>query len=912
MHKLVRAIKAMFFGIGNFFSFPHLKKAVAIFGVLFLIIANFVPVSVSESGGIRGEVLVAHAAGPAPTGSGTASAPAPAAPAAPAQTVAPVAPPVGQSNECNGSYSPGCLAQGVVIWVLGAIIELLGKVVQFLISILLSFAKYNGFSDALAVQRGWVIVRDICNMFFIVILLVSAFSTILQYESGFHYTKVLPKLLLMAVLINFSRTLIQLLIDFSQVVMLTFVNAFYQAGAGNFVQALGLLDYLQITNNSSIPGSGINTVLAYFLAAILLIISVGVILILVAYIIARIIGLWIALIFSPIALFELAVPSRLQKGMSTFTDKYWKRLSAMLTGGPIVAFFLWLTLAIVQETAKTGGMAQSLGLWRPDAGEPESFFSNIGNTQGIAAFIIAIAMMLLGLDAAVDAASDMGSTTLKKVADTVKSYTMKAATWAAKSPATGAVLAARKTRLAQAGATAAMALGVGRLSTTVNKALQSEMVRPKVMREKKAAAQTEQMKNMTVSQQMAAMASAGPEARAKYLQNLGSEKTQKELQSQYEREERKRLSKTLSGDELNRAVKTNAEARAVQFRAQNLDEGRTLAERRKDFETADAIKKQQLANPMLSADPGKRNALVTEVLNDPKKLAGLENTKNAEIARRMLTSRGILTEAGGKLNVGNLAAFEMLKKQKEVKDNKELTAALNMVARYVQNTPNVDTNVVDSATVSKDKFGRHKLFDRSGKAMRSGAEQTAYDDLRGRPDATGTPTTTPEWDNKATVQSFLGTGGHLEDLNVGAMTPSGFLEGTPADTLKGIVEDSTSAAVTAATTAPDPKVLNDSMGQMGAIMAQLNSQNQAVIDRVLEGLADANFDNLVVNGFQDMNTANKRLALSIIERIQARVAQGGSPTSISDLSGRISSGVNGMSKPPRVLIDTVNKPADID
>ncbi len=224
----------------------------------------------------------------------------------------------------------GCLVLSLFTSVLGLVVSFLGGLITILIEILLAFAKYNGFSSALPVMVGWKIVRDVCNMFFIVILLVSAFATILQYKvSEFHYTAVLPKLLLSAVLINFSRTLVQLLVDFSQVVMLTFVNAFYQAGAGNFVQALGLTDYLQFVQtqqqSTSAPASFTNVVLAYMLAVILLIIANGTVLILICYIVVRIVGLWVALIFAPIAMLEFAVPAKLQKGMSAITDKYWKK-----------------------------------------------------------------------------------------------------------------------------------------------------------------------------------------------------------------------------------------------------------------------------------------------------------------------------------------------------------------------------------------------------------------------------------------------------------------------------------------------------------------------------------------------------------------------------------------------------------
>jgi hypothetical protein len=83
--------------------------------------------------------------------------------------------------------------------------------------------SYQNFIGSEAVIQGWVIVRDLSNMFFVVILLVIAFATILHIEN-YNYKKWLPKLILMAVLINFSKTICGLLIDVAQIVMLTLLT----------------------------------------------------------------------------------------------------------------------------------------------------------------------------------------------------------------------------------------------------------------------------------------------------------------------------------------------------------------------------------------------------------------------------------------------------------------------------------------------------------------------------------------------------------------------------------------------------------------------------------------------------------------------------------------------------------------
>ena len=105
------------------------------------------------------------------------------------------------------------------------IIGLLTSLLLFLIDWVASLFQYNNFLHSQAVLIGWPLVRDLCNMFFVVIMLIVAFSTILKV-SRYHYKDILWKLLIMAILINFSKTILGFIIDFGQVIMLAFVNGF--------------------------------------------------------------------------------------------------------------------------------------------------------------------------------------------------------------------------------------------------------------------------------------------------------------------------------------------------------------------------------------------------------------------------------------------------------------------------------------------------------------------------------------------------------------------------------------------------------------------------------------------------------------------------------------------------------------
>ncbi len=371
-------------------------------------------------------------------------------------------------------------AFNLIIAIIASVVQFLGHVFVYIVDIFLGFARYNGFADAQPVKLGWVIVRDICNMFFIVVLLISAFSTIIGYDSSLRYNAVVPKLLLMAILINFSRTLIQVLIDFSQVVMLTFVNAFRAAGAGNFTAAFRINDLLSMRDDvqaASTAGGGVTSLDqqhfdlmvqifgSFLLALVLIIIANGVMIIMVAYILARIIGLWVALIFSPAAFLVTALPGKLAGGLSSFSGKYWSRLTGMLTGGPVVMFFIYLTFAILQTpaaatpptappagqaasgqaatpAATTGsGLSSQLGLYQPtpeiNAAGATQFLTNVGTSDNIASFIVAVALMLMALEAAVEAANAVDSTVGKfagQVGSASKGLAFGAAALAASTP----------------------------------------------------------------------------------------------------------------------------------------------------------------------------------------------------------------------------------------------------------------------------------------------------------------------------------------------------------------------------------------------------------------------------------------------------------------------------------------------
>lgn len=233
----------------------------------------------------------------------------------------------------------------ILSWIANIFLMLFGWLLTLLIDVLINVANFNTFINASAVTYGWVIVRDLCNMFFILIFLVIAFATILRIES-YNSKKLLPKLFIMAVLINFSKTICGLFIDFGQVIMLNFVNAFSNHGGGNFI-TLFQTDKITSIHIFKENTTGVDSwaiVVSIILGVAALIVTNIVVLVMLAVLIMRIIMLWIYIILSPLAFLLSAFPAG-QK----YASEWWGDFTKYVITGPVLAFFIWLALTMSAE-----------------------------------------------------------------------------------------------------------------------------------------------------------------------------------------------------------------------------------------------------------------------------------------------------------------------------------------------------------------------------------------------------------------------------------------------------------------------------------------------------------------------------------------------------------------------------------
>lgn len=287
----------------------------------------------------------------------------------------------------------------VISWIATGAAYVLGYFLTLVLDVLVIIAQYNRFTTAEPIVVGWVIVRDLCNMFFVLILLIIAFATILRRED-YSAKRWLPKLLIMAVLINFSKTISGLIIDFSQVIMLTFVNAFASNGASNFVSMFQINKYLsmpfadkadafaQTDDNNLLFSTLLGLVAGVVALLITLIISIA----LLTSLAMRIVMLWVYVILSPLAYLMAAFPAG-QK----YSGQWWSSFSKEVIGGPVLAFFIWLALVTV-STTNIGLTDFNANSAATSNGKPQvSAGTDLFTSNNFSTYIITIAMLMGGL-----------------------------------------------------------------------------------------------------------------------------------------------------------------------------------------------------------------------------------------------------------------------------------------------------------------------------------------------------------------------------------------------------------------------------------------------------------------------------------------------------------------------------------
>ncbi len=300
------------------------------------------------------------------------------------------------------SYAAGEGVAKVLGWIIYPFIWIFGKLAILFLDILISIAQYDNFIHSSAVSYGWIVVRDLCNMFFVLILLIIAFASILRIES-YNLKTWLPKLVIMAVLINFSKLICGLFIDFSQVIMLTFINAIKDIAGPNLTEMLGISKILSASSSQEAQVDFSSVIGSIILGLVIVIIATVVILTMTVMLAMRVVMIWIYVVLSPLAYLLASFPQGQQ-----YSQKWWSDFSKNLIIGPVLAFFLWLSFASLgglngqDDIKKMSAVENNVSGGFPlTDGTPTSTLAvastQAGTKDNMILFIVSIGMLLGGM-----------------------------------------------------------------------------------------------------------------------------------------------------------------------------------------------------------------------------------------------------------------------------------------------------------------------------------------------------------------------------------------------------------------------------------------------------------------------------------------------------------------------------------
>lgn len=282
------------------------------------------------------------------------------------------------------------------------------SITVFILRFVIEIASYNGYINSTAVGLGWILVRDVANMFFVIILMLIAFGTVLGLEE-YAWKKLLVKFVLAAILVNFSRVICGVIIDAAQVFMMTFISGVAATAGGNLVNALALNNVLTFTKSTYMDPKQMVTSNMVASAMLACIFSFGAMVIIGAYLVvllARVVALWILIILSPLS-FVLGVIPKFQ----TYSGQWWSEFSNNVIIGPVLAFFLWLAFAVAgggtahQEFADSPySMSESNYEQEMQAmaqsGDGGSNLNSFLENETLASFLIAFFMLMAGVKVA--------------------------------------------------------------------------------------------------------------------------------------------------------------------------------------------------------------------------------------------------------------------------------------------------------------------------------------------------------------------------------------------------------------------------------------------------------------------------------------------------------------------------------
>lgn len=241
-------------------------------------------------------------------------------------------------------------------WVGSLIFRLAGLLIEWALTMngqILNLQK-NFF-----LEMGWKTVINIADLALIVAMIVIAFATMLDYQS-YGMKKALPKLIVVALLVNFSLAIPGVLMDITGLLTAFFVNQSGLAGGGMSSALASAFDISKMFEVKPEMAGQVKTISAAGALSTAVLIPIGSIIFQILFtiiasiilftfawmLVVRYIKLSFLLIVSPLIFVAWIFPATKKQW-----TKWWDDFIRWTLFAPIVMFFVWLSVAALRKSA---------------------------------------------------------------------------------------------------------------------------------------------------------------------------------------------------------------------------------------------------------------------------------------------------------------------------------------------------------------------------------------------------------------------------------------------------------------------------------------------------------------------------------------------------------------------------------
>lgn len=308
------------------------------------------------------------------------------------------------SDACSSVSSAGitCIVGRVIGTLLGYIVQGITWLTTNLllpITIAIIGIQVHTASFSAVIIQEWVFIRNFCNIFFIATLIIVGLGTLLQMSS-YNLKSVLPRFVIAALLVNFSLAISQAILGVAD----TFQAQFLGSGGAspqstiilqNLAYRLMVAPLANITSSSAAALTGVAAaVITEFIYFLIALVAVFVFVALTAFLVIRIIALWLLLMSSPIAYAASVVPIQSIKKASS---QWWSNFLKYAFFTPIIALLLHIC----------GLMADAQSTFT--AGTITNFATNgVSSTQTLVTDILSAVLVAACMGASLAVAKSMG------------------------------------------------------------------------------------------------------------------------------------------------------------------------------------------------------------------------------------------------------------------------------------------------------------------------------------------------------------------------------------------------------------------------------------------------------------------------------------------------------------------------